>query len=62
MTQQLRMEVSGKEASSDLPVPPAGWKKDTDVGVGERPSTNTLGDSQKEHKGNVKGKQDLPVV
>lgn len=27
------------------------------VGVGERPSTtNTLGDSQNEHKGNVKGK------
>lgn len=56
MTQQLRMEVSGKEASSDLPAHPAGWK-DTYVGVGERPSTtNTLGDSQKEHKGNIKGK------
>lgn len=40
-----------------------GWKKNTYVGVGERPSTtNTLGDSQKAHKGNVKGKQDLPVV
>lgn len=57
MTQQLRMEVSGKEASSDLPAHSVGWKKDTYVGVGERPSTtNTLGDSQKEHKGNIKGK------
>lgn len=55
MTQLLRMEVPGKFRSAYSSSGMEGGHRH--VGVGERPSTtNTLGDSQKEHRGNAKGK------